>query len=610
MDVFYDYKIINKIYSENNYNIYQAIHQSEQNSVLIKIINTQFSDLKTIDCLKNEYEILKSLTFPGVIKAYALENYNNNLGLVLEYFEGEYLEHFLHNKELSQNDFFVIAIQVVNILQEIHSHQIIHQNIQPSSIVINPETLEVKISNFSRATSFNTNNNISSKELEALNIAYISPEQTGRVNLSLDYRTDFYSLGIVFYQILTGKLPYDQALNYLELIHCHLAQTPASPHQINSDISQPLSSIIMKLLAKNPEDRYQNAYGIKKDLEICQTQYQNQGKIELFDIGTLDRCSQFIISPQLYNRCSEVNTITTSWDRVILGAVEMVVVTGNSGMGKTSMILEVIQPIVKQKGYFTNGEFEQLTSTIPYSGIIRAFRDLVLQLLTEPSKQLKIWREKILSVLGTNGTVITNILPELELIIGSQPDIPELPVKETENRFNIVLEKFIKVFLKPEHPLVLFLDNLQWIDSASLKLLELLLDNSNSEYLLVIAAYRDNEVNSDHPLIDSIENIQKKININHINPQPLILEDVNQLLVDTLLCQEERSLPLAKLLFERTYGNPWFIHQLLKALYVEKFLIFDFSSWSWCWEIEKIMTTPILSYSVSELVIKNLEKLS
>ncbi len=609
MDIFYDYKIIEKIHIDSYCYTYRAIrHQSDRTSVLIKTIKPQLSSLESSVWLKNEYEIVQKLGLTEIIQPYGLEKYNNSWALILEDFEGEYLERFLDNQQLSQRDFFTIAIELVKTLQKLHQHQIIHKNINSSSIIIHPETLEIKITNFSIATNLVQETNISSKQLEASNIAYISPEQTGRMNIPLDCRTDFYSLGIVFYQMLTGKLPYD-AQDSLELIHCHLAQTPVAPNQLNPDISQTVSSIVMKLLAKNPEDRYQNAYGIEADLATCQTQYQNHGKIEPFDLGIIDKRCQFVIHPKLYGRSSAINSLVSSLERVYSGATEMILVSGSSGMGKTSVICEVTKPIVKKKDFFLTGKFEQLKRNIPYEAIIQAFRSLVRQLLTENAENIEVWQQKILSVVGKNGKVITALIPELELIIGSQPDVIKLPTKETQNRFNTVFEKFVRVFAQQEHPLVIFLDDLQWADSASLKLIELLLSNSNSQYLLIIGAYRDNEVNPTHPLIQTIEKIQQNIRISNIALQPLTHDDINQLLVDTLHCQEEKSSPLAGLLLDRTLGNPFFLNQLLQTLHVEKLLTFDYRSWSWQWQLEEIRSTPISNYNVLELVARNIKKL-
>ena len=607
MDIFYDYKVIEKFHVDSHYYIYRAIRQSDEIQVLIKTIHPDLSHLKSVTWLKNEYQVLQKLNLSGVVTPYSLEKYNDNLALILEDFTGEFLDQFLEINKPLQNDFLTIAIQLVSIIQELHQNQIIHQNLQPSSILVNPETLEVKITNFDIATN-NVRENSNSPQLEATNIAYISPEQTGRMNLPLDYRTDYYSLGIIFYQILTGKLPC-QAEDSLQLMHCHLAQTPDSPHQLNPDIDETISSIVMKLLAKNPENRYQSANGINADLEICQIQYQHHGKIKPFDLGTIDRRSQFVIPQKLYGRSSAIDTLVSSLDRVYSGATEMILVSGSSGMGKTSVICEVTKPIVKQKDFFLTGKFEQLKRNIPYEAIIQAFRGLVRQLLTENADNIKVWQEKILSVVGKNGKIITDIIPELELIIGSQPDVIKLPTKETQNRFNNLFEKFIRVFSQQEHPLVIFLDDLQWADSASLKLIELLLSNSNSQYLLIIGAYRDDEVNSTHPLIQTIEKIKQNICISNIVLQSLNCNDINELLVDTLHCQEEQSSPLAELLFDRTRGNPFFLNQLLQTLHTEKLLTFNFSSWSWQWQLEEILSTPISNYNVLELVVSNIEKL-
>ena len=350
MNILCDYQIIEEIYADSYYCIYRAIRQSDRTSFLIKIVNTQVSDLESIAWLKNEYKILQKLNSTGIIKPHSLEKYQNSFALVLEDFAGKHLDCFFKTQQLSRGDFLTIAIQLVKILHKLHQNQIIHKNIKPSSILIHPETLEVKITDFSIATNV-ARENLFSRQLEASNIAYISPEQTGRMNIPLDYRTDFYSLGVVFYQMLTGKLPY-HAQDLLELIHSHLAQTPVAPHQLNSDISEAVSSIVMKLLAKNPQDRYQSAYGIKADLETCQTQDRDKGKIELFDLGTLDKLSQFVIPAKLYGRSSAVNKLTSSLERVYAGATEMILVSGNSGMGKTSVISEATQPIARPKGYF------------------------------------------------------------------------------------------------------------------------------------------------------------------------------------------------------------------------------------------------------------------
>lgn len=364
MDLFYEYRIINKIQLDSPYYIYRGIHPSDQTSVLIKTINPQLAGLEASIWLQNEYEILQDLNLTGIIQPYSLEKYKNSFALILEDFGGEYLERFLNTQQLTQENFFTIAIELVTTLQKLHENQIIHKNIQPSSIVIHPETLEVKITEFSIASNLASETNRSSPQLEASNLAYISPEQTGRMNFPLDYRTDFYSLGIVFYQMLTGKLPFS-VQNSLQLIHCHLAQTPISPEQINPAIDATVSSLVMKLLAKNPEERYQSAYGIKADLSICQIQSQNQGQIKPFELGKLDQRSQFTIPLKLYGCSLIVNAISSSLERVFSGTTEMILLKGDSGTGKTSVVYQVTQPLVKQKGYFIAGKFERLKGRHP-----------------------------------------------------------------------------------------------------------------------------------------------------------------------------------------------------------------------------------------------------
>lgn len=609
MDIFYDYRIVKKIQINSQYSIYRTIRQSDQNSVFVKIINPEISNLQAISWLQNEYQILKNINSKGVVKPYSLEKYKNSFALISEDFAGEYLNSYLDIKKFSLSNFFTIAIEVVKILQNLHQNQIIHKNLRPSSIIVHPETLEVKITDFSIATNLAYETNISSQQLEASDLAYISPEQTGRINLPLDYRTDFYSLGIVFYQMLTGELPFS-GQDSLELMHCHLAQRAVSPLQLNPEISETVSSIVMKLIAKNPEDRYQSTYSIKADLVSCQTQYQNQGIIQPFDLGALDKLSQFTIPQRLYGRSSAINEINSSLERVYSsGTSEMFLISGDSGIGKTSLVHQVTQAIVKQKGYFLTGKFEQSKGKIPYGAIIQAFRGLIQQLLTETADSLKIWQEKILSVVGTNGKVITDILPELELIISSQPDIIKLSSKEAENRFNFVFQEFFRVFAHQEHPLILFLDDLQWADSSSLQFLDLLLGNSYSQYLLVIGTYRDNEISSTHPLSQTVDKIKQNILVSNFVLQPLTVEHINQLLVDILHCQESQSLSLARLLFERTGGNPFFVNQLLEALYAEQLLTFNFDKLFWQWEIEEIRSTSIGNYDVLQLVTRNLEKL-
>ncbi|MEZ2240857.1 AAA family ATPase [Microcoleus sp.] len=592
--------------------VYRGLNVQNQQPVIVKLLNSEYPHPIDVANLKFQYEITKNLNISGVVNCLELERYRNSFALIMEDFGGQSLNYILGELKNDIISFIKIAIQLAVTLGQLHEQQIIHKDIKPKNIIINPATGMVKITDFSISSRLGRENQIINNPncLEGT-LAYISPEQTGRMNRSIDYRTDFYSLGATFYEMLTGSLPFT-ATDPMELVHCHLAKQPVAPIHLNPEIPKAISDITLKLLAKNAEERYQTAEGIKADLETCLTQLQKSGTISHFIIGAKDLSNQLLIPQKLYGREEEVAVLMEAFERTSLGTAEMMLVSGYSGIGKSCLVNEIHKPIVTKRGYFIAGKFDQFKRNIPYASLIQAFQSLLRQLLTENSEKIVVWREKLLTALGQNGSIIIDVIPEVELIIGCQPEVPQLSSSESQNRFNRVFQQFLKVFCQPFHPLVIFLDDLQWADSASLKLIQWLMSNSDSQYLLIIGAYRDNEVSSTHPLIQTLEKIREnRATINNITVKPLQLNHVQQLIADTLNESPDTSRikSFSELLFNKTQGNPFFLTQLLKVLSSENLLTYDTFIGIWQWDIEQIQSIGIADYNIVELIAKNIQQL-
>ncbi|MBD0313934.1 MAG: AAA family ATPase, partial [Microcoleus sp. T3-bin5] len=424
-------------------------------------------------------------------------------------------------------------------------------------------------------------------------LPYISPEQTGRMNRGIDYRTDFYSLGVTFYELLARQLPF-QTEDPIELVHCHLAKQPIPVHHLNKSVPLVLSEIVSKLMAKNAENRYQSAIGLKFDLETCLHAWEETGKIACFKLGSRDLCDRFIIPEKLYGRESEVFSLLEAFERVSAGSAEMMLVAGFSGIGKTAVVNEVHKPIVRQRGYFIKGKFDQFQRNLPFSAFVQAFRDLMGQLLSETDAKLEEWKLEILAALGDSAGAIVEVIPELERIIGQQPPVPELSGSAAQNRFNLLFEKFIQVFTTQEHSLVIFLDDLQWADLASLNLIKLLISANDNRYLLLIGAYRDNEVFPAHPLMLTLAEIQKgESKVNTITLAPLAQADLNCLVADTLACSTALALPLTELVYQKTQGNPFFSTQFLKSLDEDGLIEYNFEARYWQCDIARVRTLAL-----------------
>ncbi len=605
------YQTLDRIYSGTRTLVYRALRTGDQQPVAIKVLRSDYPSFSELVQFRNQYTIAKNLNLPGIIETYSLEAYQNSYALVMEDFGGISLKEWREQGETlpDLSEFLQMAIDISNTLDILGRQRIIHKDIKPANILINPQTKQVKLIDFSIASLLprETQTLINPNVLEGT-LGYLSPEQTGRMNRGIDYRTDFYSLGVTFYELLAGQLPF-QSNDAMELVHCHIAKQPPSLHEVNPQIPPVLSEIVSKLMAKNAEDRYQSALGLKFDLELCLRQLQESGKIEGFEIAQRDVCDRFSIPEKLYGRETEVETLLEAFERVSSGTTEMMLVAGFSGIGKTVVVNEVHKPIVRQRGYFIKGKFDQFNRNIPFLALVQAFRDLMGQLLSESDEQLGKWQTKILQALGDNGQVIIEVIPELAKIIGQQQPATELSGTAAQNRFNLLFQNFIKVFTKPEHPLVVFLDDLQWADSASLQLMQLLMSESETGYLLVIGAYRDNEVSPAHPLILTLDAVVKAgATVNTITLEPLSLESLNDLVADTLNCVPALAKPLTDLVAQKTQGNPFFATQFLKALHQDGLITFDLQAGHWQCDIVRVREAA-LTDDVVEFMALQLQKM-
>ncbi|MBD1922696.1 AAA family ATPase [Microcoleus sp. FACHB-831] len=619
------YQILTQIYESINSKIYRAIREQDNRAVILKVLKEDYPTPNKLTQYKQEYEITRNFNLAGVIKAFALLPYQKTLVIILEDFGASSLQQLMNEPiglkhTLPLSEFLSIAIKTAEILGAIHALNVIHKDINPSNIVFNPETETLKIIDFGISTVL-TRENPTLKNPNVLEgtLAYMSPEQTGRMNRTLDYRTDFYSLGVTFYELLTGQLPFETT-DVLELVHCHIAKQPVPPHQLLPEIPKVVADIVMKLMAKTAEERYQSAWGVKADLEKCLAQLHENGNITDFPLASSDISDKFQIPQKLYGREAEVETLLTAFERVAnppqpplskggQGGVEMMLVAGYSGIGKSSLVAEIHKPNTRLRGYFTEGKFDQFQRNIPYSAIVSAFKGLIQQILSESEAQLNLWRENLLAAFGSNSQVIIDVIPEVELIVGKQLPVPELGATESQNRFNFVFQNFIRAFCSKEHPLVIFLDDLQWADSATLKLIELMMTDNETQYLFLIGAYRDNEVSPTHPLIMTLEGLRNLgATINSITLAPLELEHISQLIADTLHSYTAEVKPLAELVMIKTLGNPFFVNQFIKTLHADNLITFDFEYHNFTWNIAQIEAQDITD-NVVELMIGKVKRL-
>ena len=622
MQCIQQYHIIEKLGESRGSLVFRAQPAGSPHSVILKMLKARFPSEAEIARIKHEYEIIRRIECENIIRTHDMFSHENGFVLVLEDINAISVRRYLNQHPCFDVKFFLDAgIQAANALGELHRKNIIHRDVKPGNILINPDTGMVKLTDFGIASVLiRGSEQIFNSYAVQGTLLYISPEQTGRMNRVVDYRTDLYSLGATFYKMLTGVEPFAEE-DPLILIHSHIAKKPAPPIDLNPQIPPILSDMVLKLLSKNAEDRYQNAFGLMADLLECRRMLVSSNKISPFTLGKKDISGKFIMSRKLFGRNTEIDDLISAFDRVCspaggrddedrngkFGHVEMVWVSGEPGIGKSALINEIKTPIAQRNGFFISGKYETFRSDSPYSAIVAAFRQLIRRILSENDERIITIRQSLLEALGGNGKVMTTIIPDLELILGRQPELPAVEASEWRNRFLLIFGKFVDALASMAHPIVLFLDDLQWGDPASFFLMKTILTHCRG-HLLMIGSYRSNAVGAGHPLYAMIQDIEKAgIRTSRISLKQLDQSHVTDLVMTSLKCDRYRGSMLASLIFQKTSGNPFFIHEFLNTLHEKKLIGIDAHS-GWQWDFDKVSQMNITE-NVADLLAAKISDL-
>jgi predicted ATPase/signal transduction histidine kinase/DNA-binding response OmpR family regulator/tRNA A-37 threonylcarbamoyl transferase component Bud32 len=606
---FSGYKNIDELFNGRTSSIYRAIQSIDNKKVILKVFKEQYPSTEETTIRKKEYNISSSCNIEGILEYYSIKNQDNQTFIVMEDIDGVSFDSIIPDTGLELKNFLNISVKLAEIIARIHQENIIHKDINPNNILINPKSNIVKIIDFG-LSSRTSSENPKSQDLNKLEgtLTYISPEQSGRMNRCIDYRTDLYSLGITFYEALSGRLPF-QSSDPMEIVHNHIARNITPLSHVKPEIPITVSNIVSKLLSKNPVDRYQGAFGLKNDLEKCQVQLKTKGLINDFAIGRHDPDWKFNIPDKLYGRKKEIELLVNQFDFVNQGNSELALIKGSSGVGKTALVNEIHKPIVKNHGFFVHGKCDNSQKDMPFFVFVQIFTELIRYVLTQNEEKVDNWKNIFLDAFSSNGQIIIDVVPEIEIIIGKQAAVQELPPQEEQNRFILVFKNFISCFASEEHPLVVFLDDLQWADSASLSFIKEIITDSSIKYFYLIGAYRDKEVNQAHLLtftLEEIEKTEKPINI--ISLDVLKKEHISQLLSESLHRNANEVISLSQIIHDKTNGNPFFVNQFLQTLYQENLLEFNIETGAWIWDIEKLKETDITD-NVIDLMIEKIKKL-
>ena len=595
--------------NDKEFVLYRGQSKDDASQVLVLSPAVQRSTPKSLKRLEHEYSLKEELDRTWAARPVAIARHWDRTVLVLEDPGGVPLDQLLA-QPIDVAFSLRLAISLSTAIGHLHQRGVIHKDVKPANVLVNSVTSQCWLMGFGIASRLpRERQSPEPPEFVAGTLAYMAPEQTGRMNRSIDSRSDLYALGVTLYEVLTGSLPFT-ASDPMEWVHCHIARQPIPPKERLKNVPASVSAIIMKLLAKTAEERYQTAAGAESDLRRCLTEWETLRRVDEFPLGDHDTPDRLLIPEKLYGRAREIDNLLASFERVVSsGTPELVLISGYSGIGKSSVVNELHKVLVPPRGLFASGKFDQYKREIPYATLAQAFQSLLRPVLTKSEMELSRWRDALQEALDPNGQLMVDLVPELKLVIGEQPAVPDLEPQDAQSRFQLMFRRFIGVFARPEHPLALFIDDLQWLDAATLDLLEDLLIHPDVQHLMLIGAYRNNEVNSAHALMRKLAAIRHAGGaVQEIVLAPLAFEDLRQLIADSLHGETDLGSPLARLVYEKTGGNPFFANQFITALAEEGLLSFDYTAARWSWDLNRIHAKGYTD-NVVDLMVAKLNRL-